>query len=63
MVQYLRDVVFNLLGQYTPEYVFSPDTGDLVGISPDVEYIVSAILFIIAFYSFFRIIGILCSRT
>lgn len=63
MVQYLRDVVFNLLGQYTPEYVFDPNTGDLVGISPDVEYIVSAILFIIAFYSFFRIIGSLCSRT
>ena len=62
MVTYLRDIVFNLLGQYTPVTFFDPNTGELVAVSPDVEYIVSAILFIIAFYSFFMIIGLLCSK-
>lgn len=61
MITYLRDIVFNLLGGYTPEYVYDMN-GELVGISPDVEYIVSAIIFIIAFYSFFRVVGLLCSK-
>lgn len=62
MVSYLRDVLFNLLGQYTPEVFSDPNTGEIIAISPDVEYIVSAVIFIIAFYSFFRIIGLLCSK-
>lgn len=58
---YLKSLLSDLFGSYSP-IVTTLQNGDEV-VQYDVEYIVSAVIFIVLVWSLFRIIGgIICNR-
>ena len=58
---YLKELVSNLLGTYQPIVQRLTDGTEVV--QYDINYIVSAVIFVIVLYSFFRILGaIICNK-
>lgn len=58
---YLKSIISDLLGTYQPVVQNLTDGSQVV--QYDINYIVSAIVFILVLYSFFRILGgIICNR-
>lgn len=58
---YLKSIIADLIGTYQPIVQKLSDGSEVV--QYDVNFIVSAVVFVIVLYSFFRILGaIICNR-
>ena len=60
-MSYLKSIIADLIGTYTPIVQQLSDGTEVV--QYDVNFIVSAVVFIVVLWSFFRILGgIVCNR-
>lgn len=61
MVTYLRDILFVLLGPYQPVISTLADGTEVA--QYDIQYIVTAVVFVIVLWSLLRIVGgLICSN-
>lgn len=61
MTEYLKDLMFAILGPYNPVISTLHDGSEVV--QYDIQYIVTAIIFVIVLWSVLRIIGgLICSK-